>query len=147
MEGKAHIMIYEMRQHHYDVSTLIDSGCTTSAIDRDFVKKKKIPTLPLAKLRVVYNADRSKNANGPITEYVELFFEVNRHKERLDLMVTTLRSHSIFLGLEWLEHHNPEIDWMLHQLNFIRCPATCGEEHHSEFPEGERLFYLNSQSW
>jgi len=37
----AKIMLYDTRQHHY-IKALIDSGCTTSAINKEFVEKNRI---------------------------------------------------------------------------------------------------------
>jgi len=31
----------------------------------------------------------------------------------------------VFLGYDWLEKHNPEIDWKKGTINFTRCPKNC----------------------
>ncbi len=43
-------------------SALVDSGCTSSTIDRAFVEKHDIPTRATAAPITVYNADGSKNS-------------------------------------------------------------------------------------
>ena len=58
----------------FEARALLDSGCTTSSIDRDFVKRKQLTTQPAAVVRAVYNADGS--VNGFIKEYVELLVVV-----------------------------------------------------------------------
>ena len=47
MTIKTTIMLYDTHQHHTDVITLIDSGCTTSAIDEvlSFGIKSRLPLL------------------------------------------------------------------------------------------------------
>ncbi|KZV89739.1 hypothetical protein EXIGLDRAFT_597567, partial [Exidia glandulosa HHB12029] len=68
----------------------------------------------------VYNADGS--LNGHIKEYVELRIIIrdsagNEHAERCDLPVANLAGkHDIFLGFDWLEQHNPLIDWRKQSL-------------------------------
>ncbi len=69
-------------------SALIDSGCTSSAIDRAFVEKHSIPTRATAAPITVYNADGSKNSSGQITAFAELCITIGDHTERIDLAVT-----------------------------------------------------------
>ncbi len=73
---------------------LIDSGCTSSAINQVFVKKHNIPTHATAAPITVYNADRSKNS---------------------------LKDRDIFLGHDWLTRHNPLINWQTGKMTFARC--------------------------
>ncbi len=53
-------------------TALVDSGCTSSAIDRAFVKKHNIPTHATATPIPVYNADGTHNQGGSITRYAEI---------------------------------------------------------------------------
>ena len=99
-------MLYDTRNHH-NVQTLIDSGCTSSAISREFVVKHKINTTPIPHPIPVYNADGTRNQDGDIKEYVELSLEVKGHRERINLMVTGLKHHHIFLGMDWLTDTTP----------------------------------------
>ena len=142
----AKIMLYDTRQHHY-IKALIDSGCTTSAIDKDFVEKNKINTKKVANPMPVYNADGTRNRGGDITDYVELYLDIKGHQERISLMVTNIRSHTIFLGHEWLQRHNPAIDWEERKVEFIRCPKDCGKELEPIVGKEERLYYFHADSW
>ena len=51
---------------------------------------------------------------------------IRDHAERIDFRVTNLGNTNIFLGLDWLFHHNPNIDWSNSTLSFDHCPAKCG---------------------
>ncbi len=53
-------------------TALVDSGCTSSAINWAFVKKHNIPTHATAAPIPVYNADRTHNQGGSITQYAEI---------------------------------------------------------------------------
>ncbi len=62
-------------------TALVDSGCTSSAINRAFVKKHNIPTHATAAPIQVYNADGTCNQGGSITHYAEIQLIVGDHAE------------------------------------------------------------------
>jgi len=31
----------------------------------------------------------------------------------------------VILGMPWLGHHNPEIDWKMEEVKITRCPDEC----------------------
>ena len=35
---------------------------------------------------------------------------------------------SVILGMPWLRHHNPEINWKTGEVKMIRCPEECGKK-------------------
>src|ERR1700760_501300 len=109
----------------FSIKALLDCGCTASSISQSFVDKHQIPTHRLAKAIPVYNADGTMNAQGNITEYVVLRMRIREHEERIQLAVTQLKGHDLFLGYEWLELHNPSIDWRAKTLQFSNCPRAC----------------------
>ena len=47
------------------------------------------------------------------------------HDETVEFYVTTLGEHDIILGMDWLQAHNPEINWAEPRLAFTRCSKTC----------------------
>ena len=74
-----------------------------------------------------------------MTHYVFLDIVVQGHRERRKLNVTTLSDHDVFLGFDWLEYHNPEIDWAKRTLRFTRC--NCGE---LKLEDGDKVLALDS---
>ncbi len=102
-------------------TALVDSGCTSSAINRAFVKKHNIPTHATAVPIPVYNADGTHNQGGSITQYAEIRLVIGDHVERIDLAITELGDRQIFLGHDWLARHNPIINWKSGGLTFARC--------------------------
>ncbi len=113
----------ETLENHIKVATtaLVDSGCTSSTINRAFVKKHNIPTHATAAPIPVYNADRTRNQGGLITQYTEIRLIVGDHAERIDLVITELSDRQIFLGHDWLARHNPIINWKSGGLTFAWC--------------------------
>ena len=102
----------------FTMKALIDSGCTGSCINEEFVTKHKMNLMALPKLIPVYNADGSLNASGSLTHVVQLKMNVSGHEELINLGVSNLGKSDIFLGHDWLKHHNPTIDWVGKTLRF-----------------------------
>ncbi|KAJ8462150.1 hypothetical protein ONZ51_g11081 [Trametes cubensis] len=127
----------------HDVKGLLDTGCTGSCIHRDLVRRAGLTMTPFAQPVAVYNADGTTNIGGSITHYVLVDIQIGDHLERLQLLVTDLGKSDLFLGHEWIEHHNPSIDWQKKLIEFSRCPSTC--QH--AFVPSEKLFMLNIPSY
>ena len=84
------------------------------------------------------------NNNGSVEGFAEVRMTIGDHSERIELAVTNLGSSDIFLGLEWLHLHNPDIDWTSSLLSFNCCPDKCGYRPWWSLPEeGEVLNQLN----
>ena len=103
--------------------TLIDSGSMGSCIDSGFIKRHGFTTHKVPVSVTVYNANGSINECGRITEYVEATLSMGEHSEQIHLGVVKLGNADIFLGHDWLLHHNPSIDWTNRTLHFDRCPG------------------------
>ncbi|KXN87130.1 hypothetical protein AN958_09173 [Leucoagaricus sp. SymC.cos] len=43
----------------------------------------------------------------------------------------TLDSADVFLGHDWLIHHNPEIDWKNSIIKFVRYSSSCEIPHYN----------------
>ena len=59
----------------------------------------------------VYNADSSLNIGCPITDYMMLRIMIQDHVEQFKFTVSDLGTQDMFIGREWLQLHNPSIDW------------------------------------
>ncbi len=106
---------------HITSSALVDSGCTSSAINRAFVKKHNIPTCATAVPITIYNVDGSKNSSGQITAFAELHITIGDHAKCIDLAITDLKDCDIFLRHDWLVRHNLLINWQTGKMTFARC--------------------------
>jgi hypothetical protein len=111
-----------------DAKALVDSGCDTSSVDRKWVAQKGLDTLLLPEVIKVRNADGSPNAHGPSDKSLPGTLRIGEHTEEVNLMVTDLpEQYPIFLGLDWLNKHDPRIHWKSKRLVFDGCPEpnTC----------------------
>ena len=75
----------------------------------------------------VFNADRTKN--GEVTRVTPLEIEINRHKEQLEATVMDLNDTDMFLGYNWLDKHNPEVNWKNGTIWFTRCLGSYKMKH------------------
>src|SRR4051794_7153204 len=104
---------------------LLDSGCTGSCIDKGFVRAKGITMNKIPQPIPAHNADRTLNGTGSIKEIVHAQMIINEHVELISFGVTQLGKDKVFLGYDWLNAHNPTIDWKIQTLEFSRCPDIC----------------------
>ncbi len=103
---------------------LLNSGCTSSAINKCFVHKHRLETRKTAVPIPVYNTDGTRNAGGDITEFAELRMTIGGHTERIDLAITNLGKQDVYLGHNWLKRHNPSVNWKTQTILFRRCSCA-----------------------
>jgi hypothetical protein len=122
-------------EENFDTTALIDSGCMTTSISDRFVRENKINTIKLPRAITVLNADGT--INRKITDMVRIKIRIQDHEEILELAVSNIGKKDVFIGHDWLMHHNPEMDWKNNQIKFSRCPGECYEETKVNKPEDE----------
>jgi Retroviral aspartyl protease len=98
-------------ENRHQVLILLDSGATTSAIDRRTVEKFKLPLIPLPTAIQAINADGTNNSAGYITHACSISLHIGSFTHRWALRVTTLHDADVYLGFDWLHHFNPPINW------------------------------------
>ncbi|KAF5372853.1 hypothetical protein D9758_001442 [Tetrapyrgos nigripes] len=114
-----------------DANALIDSGAEGIIINGRFAQKNQLTLLPIKKPFPVRNVDGSENTMGWVREYTIqnlcIYSQDNRayHEEKAEFYVTDIGDHDIILGTDWLEEHNPDIDWSDSRIGMTRCPETC----------------------
>src|SRR5215469_16900416 len=107
-----------------NINCLLDSGCTHSVIDAGYVKAKRIQTHTLPSPSTIYNADGTEQKEQA-TDYVDVNLRVWGHEERIRLIVANLGKHDLYLGHDWLQYHDPTINWKKGTVTFNQCPSSC----------------------
>src|SRR5713226_7164899 len=51
------------------------------------------------------------------------------HQECSEFYVTSIGTHNLILGTNWLKAHNPELNWSSSCLVFSHCPSSCSLSH------------------
>jgi len=76
----------------------------------------------------VRNMDSSLNKKGPIKHMVEVNIYYQGHREKTEIDVIGGQKWTVILGMPWLAHHNPEIDWKTGEVKMMRCPEECEKQ-------------------
>ena len=110
------------------VEALLDSGATGLVMSSEFTRKKGFKLKKLERPMQMRNVDRSFNREGPIENTVEVNVYYKRHMERTEIDVIGGQKWGVILGMLWLAHHNPEIDWKTGEVKMTRCLEECGKQ-------------------
>ena len=113
------------RHRTIKVAAMVNSGATSLFIDQKYAKHHQMLQTPLEHPIMPYNIDGSLNEAGSITHKVKLGLKVGQDEEKFDFLVTSLGPEKVILGLPWLRHCNPEINW---QKGTMRLNASQVEE-------------------
>ena len=93
-----------------------ESGATTSSISDSFATHHSLSRCLKDVSIPIIAVDDWPIASGLITQDVLTNISISSHSESQALTVITV-SYPIILGLDWLQHHNPNIDW--HESHLI----------------------------
>ena len=99
---------------------MIDSGATTSCISDSFASRHSLPRRLKDVPVPIMVVDDRPIASGLITQDVITNISIGSHSETWALAVVAV-SYPIILGLDWLQHHNPNIDWHESYLTLNCC--------------------------
>ena len=97
---------------------LIDSGCTNSLINLDWLRSLSLEPAPLQKPIVMVNVDGLQNREGIIKYGIDLLLMVGNHWEWVHFLLGKSKSHKVILSYNWLKRHNPVIDWVEGKVEF-----------------------------
>jgi len=107
------------------IETLLDSGAIGLVRSEEFAKKHRFRRIKLERLIYVRNVNRTLNYTEPMVNTVEVEMFFKRHKKRTLINVIGGQKWGVILGMPWLAHHNPEIDWRMGEVQMMRCPEEC----------------------
>ncbi|KAI0709710.1 hypothetical protein C8T65DRAFT_516237, partial [Cerioporus squamosus] len=79
---------------------LLDSGAEGIIMHSHFAKAHHFTLRPLQQLFPICNVDGTKNIMGWVY-------------------------HDLILGTNWVDEHNPKIDWTTTRVDLTRCPDSC----------------------
>ena len=100
---------------------MIDSGASGTFINSKIVQLHHIRKEKLEETIVLHNIDQTENAGGYVTHYAPLTLIVGGHLERIQFLMANIGNDDIILGIDWLDKHNPDIDWRKRTIEFRRC--------------------------
>ena len=110
------------------VEVLLDSGATRLVISSKFAKKQGFKLKKLERLMHVRNMDSLLNKEGPIEHIVEVNIYYQEYRKRTEIDVIGGQKWMVILGMPWLAHKNPEIDWKTGEIKMMTCPEKCRKQ-------------------
>ena len=107
----------------------VDNGCQATSIHPLLVQKYNLHTRRLPTPIAMSNANGSPNKQKVATHVaqIHLRFPKYDHEEYLEVLVLELGHNQMLLGINWLNFHNPEVDWSTPSLQFTCCPKHCSK--------------------
>ena len=115
-------------QEGITVEALLNSGATGLVMSSEFAKKQGFKLKKLERPMNIRNVNGSLNKEGPIENTVEVNIYYQGHRERTEINVIGGQKWTVILGMPWLAHHNPEIDWRTGEMKITRCPEECKKQ-------------------
>ena len=79
----------------------------------------------IGRLIYVRNGDGMFNKKGPIKHTVEVNIYYQEYRERIEINVIGGQKWNVILGIPWLAHHSPEIDWRTGEVKIMRYSEEC----------------------
>jgi len=98
------------------VRSLLDNGSEADLIDLNYVRKHKIPTFKLKSPIPLFLADGTKLQD--LEEAALIEFHMGEHHEQWLFYVLQLAEYQMIIGDNWLQEHNPQVDWIHRSLTF-----------------------------
>jgi len=85
----------------------------------EFARKQGFKLKKIERLIYVRNVDGSFNKKRPIKHTVKVNIYYQGYRERTEIDVIGEQKWSVILGMLWLAHHNPEIDWRIGEVKIM----------------------------
>ena len=106
----------------------MDSGATGLVMSSEFARKQGFKLKKLERPIHMRNVDVLLNKEGPMEHTVEVNIYYQRYRERTEIDVIGGQKWMVILGMLWLVHYNPGIDWKTGEVKMTRCPEECGKQ-------------------
>ncbi|KAI0060484.1 hypothetical protein BV25DRAFT_1790831, partial [Artomyces pyxidatus] len=95
---------------------LLDSGAEGIVMHPDYAKSHNLAIKELAKPYPVCNID-NKSLKLKLSLLEKLQMRYSYHEEIAEFFLANIGLFDIILGTDWLEAHNPEINWVTHEVD------------------------------
>ena len=115
-------------QEGITVEVLLDSGVTGLVMSSEFAKKQGFKLKKLERPMQMRNVNGSFNKEEPIENIVEVNVYYKEHVEKTEIDMIGGQKWLVILGMPWLVHHNPEINWKTGKVKMTQYLEECGKQ-------------------
>ncbi len=121
------------------VQSFVDCGADASFIAQVMVEKLGCSTIPLEQNIQLIMADSSTTSTLITHKTAPMQLKIGNHVELVSFYIAQL-PYDLILGYDWLERHNPDIDWVKREVlfNFEYCRESCLPDGGSTFKDFEK---------
>jgi hypothetical protein len=102
---------------------LVDSGATGNFVSSAFVKKHRMSSQSLSCKDTVVLADGSQQVAASFVPSAPV--RISSYADHLDLVSLPLAGYDVILGMAWLKHYNPDVDWVSSTVKFTDASSRC----------------------
>ena len=113
-------------QEGVTVEALLDSGAMELVMSLESIRKQGFKLKKIDRPIYVRNVNGSFDKEGLIKYMVEVNIYYQGHRERTEIDVIREQKWKVILGMLWLAHHNPKIDWKTGEVKMTRCLEEYG---------------------
>lgn len=96
---------------------LVDCGATGNFISSEFVSRHELKSSSLLQPDAITLADGSKQSTGSFLKSASI--HIGSYTDEVDFVSIPLVGADVILGMPWLGHYNPDIDWIKNTISFI----------------------------
>ena len=100
----------------YQAIFLLDCGATGNFISSGFVSKNNLNPSTLPQPDAITLADGSKQSTGSFLKAASIC--IGTYTDEVDFVSIPLVGYDVILGMPWLGHYNPNIDWIENTISF-----------------------------
>ena len=93
------------------INALLDSGAQGNFITPELTRLLNLKPKTLPRPIPIHNIDRTSNANGAMTQFVEINAMIDQKWFNIRANIAGIGQKSMILGYPFLEQTNPDIDW------------------------------------
>lgn len=122
--GFSHELLqYQGSIGNHKINVLVDGGSMGNFISNKTVQRLKLKTVSGPAHTLAFADGRTTNCND---EVHLLDLKIGDYQDQLDFKVAPVLNHDVILGKPWLEHFNPQIDWVRNTITISQghCELT-----------------------
>ncbi len=103
---------------------MIDSGSQSSLVSEEFVLKHQLTSTPLRPMIPIQGLDGKPLLKGSISHVATFNIRIGDHTEVKTFGIVKM-PWDLLLGVDWLQTHNPVINWKSSSICFSCCDSGC----------------------
>ena len=106
----------------FAIEALLNCGATGCYMNKGFAVAKSLPMEQLSRPIPVYYTVGTHNEGGPMKCTGTLQVQIKDHIEVFPFAITNTGKTDLIIGFNWLQKHNPQVNWKSGDITFDCCP-------------------------